>query len=113
MMLSSTGIAQKSNKILVFTKTSGFYHQSIPEGKAAIQKLGKEHHFEVDTTTDASKFNKDNLKQYAAVVFLNTTGDVLNPNRRKHLRHIFRLEMVLWVFMRLQIQNSTGPGLAI
>ena len=65
-------------KILVFAKTSGFRHSSIPNGKAAIQQLGKENGFAVDTTEDASVFTEENLKKYAAVVFLNTTGDVLN-----------------------------------
>src|SRR5690554_5740230 len=65
-------------KILVFSKTAGFYHESIPAGIAAIQKLGQENGFEVDTTKDASKFNEENLKQYSAVVFLSTTGDVLD-----------------------------------
>lgn len=65
-------------KILVFSKTAGFYHHSIPDGVAALQKLGAENGFEVDTTTDAGKFNEDNLKQYSAVVFLSTTGDVLD-----------------------------------
>jgi glucose/arabinose dehydrogenase len=62
----------------VFAKTTGFRHSSIPNGKAAIQKLGKENGFAVDTTEDANTFTEENLKKYAAVVFLNTTGDVLN-----------------------------------
>ncbi|MEJ5962650.1 ThuA domain-containing protein [Pedobacter immunditicola] len=79
MMLSSAGIAQQSKKILVFSKTSGFHHKSIVEGNAALLQMGKENSFEVDTTTNAGNFTKENLSQYAAVVFLNTTGDVLNP----------------------------------
>jgi len=43
-------------KILVFSKTAGFYHQSIPDGIAAIQKLGVENGFAVDTTTNAALF---------------------------------------------------------
>lgn len=65
-------------KILVFSKTAGFYHESIPDGVAAIKKMGQENGFEVDTTTDAGKFNEENLKQYSTIVFLNTTGDVLS-----------------------------------
>jgi cytochrome c len=65
-------------KVLVFSKTSGFYHESIPNGIAAIQKLGAENGFEVDTTKNAEYFNEENLAQYAAVIFLSTTGDVLN-----------------------------------
>jgi len=63
---------------LVFSKTTGFRHSSIANGKAAIQKLGFENNFVVDTTEDASAFTEENLKRYAAIIFLNTTGDVLN-----------------------------------
>ena len=63
---------------MVFYKTSGFYHTSIPDGIAAIQKLGQENKFTVETSKDASLFNDDNLKKYKAVVFLNTTLDILN-----------------------------------
>ena len=69
----AAGTKQKP-KILVFSKTKGFHHTSIAVGNAAIQKLGAENNFDVDTTTDASKFNAANLKQYAAIVFLSTTG---------------------------------------
>ncbi|EDM35542.1 transcriptional regulator, Crp/Fnr family protein [Pedobacter sp. BAL39] len=65
-------------RLLIFTKTSGFHHSSIPAGVAAIIKLGKENNFLVDTTSDASKITESNLKQYSALVFLNTTGDLLN-----------------------------------
>ncbi|RAJ75140.1 glucose/arabinose dehydrogenase [Chitinophaga dinghuensis] len=66
-------------KILVFTKTMGFRHASIPAGIEAFQTtLAKDLNIQVDTTEDATKFNEDTLAQYAAVVFLNTTGDVLD-----------------------------------
>ncbi|PRY06749.1 hypothetical protein CLV24_12615 [Pontibacter ummariensis] len=65
-------------KVLVFSKTSGFYHESIPDGIAAFQKLGQENGFTVDTTKNATVFVQDSLKQYDAVVFLSTTGDVLD-----------------------------------
>lgn len=65
-------------RVLVFSKTLGWHHTSIPNGIAAIQKLGKENEFNVDTTTNADYFNEDSLKNYAAVIFLSTTGDVLD-----------------------------------
>ncbi|NBC64550.1 MAG: PKD domain-containing protein, partial [Bacteroidetes bacterium] len=70
-----------SPKVLVFSKTAGFYHQSIPDGIRAIQRLGDEHGFEVDTTTNSAMFTEDSLEQYSAVVFLSTTGDVLNHDQ--------------------------------
>jgi cytochrome c len=65
-------------RILVFSKTAGFRHSSIPAGKVAIMKLGEQNGFLVDTTEDASYFVEDSLKNYSAVVFLNTTLNVLN-----------------------------------
>ncbi|MEY2648682.1 MAG: hypothetical protein RL282_1395 [Bacteroidota bacterium] len=65
-------------KVLVFSKTAGFRHGSIPVGKLAIMKLGQENGFSVDTTENATAFNDANLKQYNAVVFLSATGDVLD-----------------------------------
>lgn len=62
-------------RILVFTKTTGFRHSSIPTGKQAIIKLGAENGFSVDTTEDATYFNEDSLRNYSAVVFLSTTDN--------------------------------------
>lgn len=74
-----------NSKVLVFTKTAGFRHESIPDGVAAIQKLGNENKFDVDTTSNAEWFNEDSLKKYAAVVFMSTTGDVLNHYQEAEL----------------------------
>lgn len=74
--------ASSAQSILVFSKTKGYYHQSIPAGIAAIQKLGAENGFQVDTTKDASWFTADNLKKYRAIVFLSTTQDVLNDEQQ-------------------------------
>ena len=65
-------------RILVFSKTAGFRHSSIGVGLAAIRKLGEENGFTVDATEDASAFTSKNLARYRAVVWLNTTGDVLD-----------------------------------
>ncbi len=65
--------------MLVFSKTKGYRHESIKAGKLALQKLGAEKGFDVDTTELSEMFSEDNLKEYKTVVFLNTTGDVLNP----------------------------------
>jgi len=75
-------VQAKKQKVLIFSKTLGFHHNSIKQGIEAIQKLGLAHKFEVDTTTNSSNFNTENLKQYAAVIFLSTTGDVLNNEQQ-------------------------------
>src|SRR5690242_9565866 len=65
-------------RVLVFSKTTVFRHESIPSGIEAIRKLGRRLHFSVDTTENAERFNEENLRRYSAVIFLSTTGDVLN-----------------------------------
>jgi len=81
IMLVSHPAANK--KVLVFCKTAGFHHTSIPAGIKAIQELGNQHNFSVDTTTNAELFTAANLKQYATVIFLSTTGDALNAEQQK------------------------------
>ncbi|MDA0137112.1 ThuA domain-containing protein [Solirubrobacter sp. CPCC 204708] len=65
-------------RVLVFSKTTGFRHDSIDEGIAAIKQLGNLHGFQVDATEDASLFRDDVLSRYDTVVWLSTTGDPLN-----------------------------------
>lgn len=69
-------------RILVFTKTKGWHHSSIRAGAAALSELGKANGFRVDTTDDASVFTDSKLKRYRAVVFLNTTGNVLSGDQQ-------------------------------
>ena len=73
---------KNGDRVLVFSRTQGYYHESIPSGIAAIQKLGSENKFAVDTTKDATKFTSDNLKKYKAIIFLSTTHDVLNDEQQ-------------------------------
>lgn len=68
-------------KVLIFSKTAAFYHESIPAGNEALLRLMQENGMEADTTTNADWFTEDKLKEYSAVVFLSTTGDVLNHDQ--------------------------------
>lgn len=73
-------------KVLVFTKTAGFRHSSIPDGVAALIRLGDRHGFGVDATEDARIFNSGMLDGYEVVVFLSTTGDILNSEQETALQ---------------------------
>ncbi|MFF0088119.1 ThuA domain-containing protein [Streptomyces canus] len=70
-------------RVLVFSKTAGFRHDSIPDGVAAVKQLGETGGFTVDATEDANAFTPKNLRRYDAVVFLSTTGDVLDPTQQR------------------------------
>ncbi|GAA3422725.1 ThuA domain-containing protein [Streptosporangium vulgare] len=74
--------ADPAYKVLVFSKTAGFRHDAIPAGITALRGLATENGFTVDATEDAGAFTTANLAQYRAVVFLLTTGDVLNATQQ-------------------------------
>jgi type 1 glutamine amidotransferase len=67
--------------ILVFSKTAEFRHDSIPAAQAALRQLAAEHGWRADFTEDATLFTYERLAQYDAVIFLLTTGDVLNAQQ--------------------------------
>src|SRR6266850_1325107 len=78
-------------KVMVFSATAGFRHDSITNGITAIQALGSTNGFAVDATEDATAFSDPNLAQYKAVIFLNTTGDVLtNTAQETALQNFIR-----------------------
>jgi type 1 glutamine amidotransferase len=77
-------------RVLVFTRTTGFRHDSIPDAIAALRRVGSETGFLVDATEDPAAFRDANLSAYRAVVFLLTTGDVLDPEGQSALERFVR-----------------------
>lgn len=75
---------KKNVSILVFSKTEGYRHESISEGIQAIYKMAEQENWNVDTTEDASFFQEENLTKYSAVIFLNTTGDILDNQQQSN-----------------------------
>jgi len=91
----SSGIAEAENTqprfaVLVFSKTTGFRHDSIPHGIAAIKRLGADHGFSVDSTEDAARFTDVELPRYKVVVFLSTTGDILDDGQKAAFERYIR-----------------------
>jgi cytochrome c len=76
--------------VLVFSKTTGFRHDSIPDGIAAIRALAAGHGFAVTETEDAGRFTEAILPQYKVVVFLSTTGDVLDDAQKAAFERYIR-----------------------
>nr|WP_211239711.1 ThuA domain-containing protein [Jiangella gansuensis] len=75
---------------LVFSKTAAFRHDSIPAATAAVQQLAAEHDFTVDVTEDAAAFTDENLANYDVVIWLMTTGDVLNDEQQSAFERYIR-----------------------
>jgi type 1 glutamine amidotransferase len=86
------GLAQEQPRFsaLVFSKTGGYRHDSIDEGIAAITALGAAHQFRVDATEDAAVFTDAQLASYQVVIFLNTTGDILDDGQQAAFERFIR-----------------------
>ena len=89
LLLVSTVLASGQSRLgaaefnaLVFSKTLMFRHASITNGIAAIKQLGAENHFNVDATEDASYFTPKNLAKYQVVIFLSTSGNILDGEQQ-------------------------------
>ncbi|MGW0927690.1 lectin [Streptomyces sp. NPDC002644] len=82
--------ADPAYEVLVFSRTAGFRHSSIDDGIAALRALGAANNFTVDATEDPQAFTAGNLAQYKAVVFLSTTGDVLNATQQTAFEQYIR-----------------------
>lgn len=83
---SSSGTAN----LLVFTKTDGFRHQSIPAGVEALRQIAGENGYSIEHTEDAARFNAENLKSYDAIVFLNTTENIFNEEQQTAFQQYIR-----------------------
>lgn len=73
------------SRLLVYSRTAGYRHASIPAGIAALRRLGEEVGFAVDATEDPAAFTDGGLSRYEVVVFLSTSGDVLGDTGRDAL----------------------------
>ncbi|MFB6273445.1 MAG: ThuA domain-containing protein, partial [Salinibacter sp.] len=78
--------------VLVFSEidADGYRHSSTPDGIRALRSLGKRHYFGVDVAEAPSVFTSDSLQSYDAVVFLNTSGDVLDDAQQDAFERYIR-----------------------
>ena len=81
IFFSALASAQQFN-VLLFTKTDGFHHKSINDAVDAMETLAEKHHFNVDWHEDASRINTQNLQQYDVIMFMLSTGNVLNEEQQ-------------------------------
>jgi hypothetical protein len=72
-------------KVLVFTGTAGTPNASSGDIATAIQSLGTTGQFTADVTSSASDINATKLADYRAVVFVNSSGNVLDATQETAL----------------------------
>ena len=78
---------KQKRDILLVTKTEGFRHASIPEGVRAIKDIASETELRITHTENAGYFQPDRLAHFKAVLFLNTTGDILDSLQQQAFRN--------------------------
>ncbi len=79
---TATALENPKPSVLVFSKTTGFRHDCIPKGIQTVREIGQTNGWRVEATEDANAFTAENLAKFDAVVFLCTTGDVLNSQQQ-------------------------------
>lgn len=77
-------------RILLFTKTAGFRHDSIPAGIEAMNRLAREHNLDIHPSEDASIFTDATLRKFDVIVFLNTTGTLFDESQRLAFQRFIR-----------------------
>ena len=90
-LVASTPAVAEQFSVLLFTKTADWHHDSVAAGVTAIQELGKLHDFKVFWTDDAKRhINDKELAKYKVVIFLLTTGDILNDEQQAAFERYIR-----------------------
>ena len=85
LSLFSTRLLAEQFNVLVFSKTAGWHHSSVNEGITALKAMAENHHFSMEWQEDANLINSKNLARFDVVLFLQTTGDILNDEQQKAL----------------------------
>ncbi len=82
LYMLSASCGKQEKKILLFGQITEGNRESIENARTEIENLGEIHKFVVKWTEAADYFTEDSLRQYAALVFLYTSGEVLNDVQR-------------------------------
>ncbi|KRG68196.1 Crp/Fnr family transcriptional regulator [Pseudoxanthomonas dokdonensis] len=87
----ATAIASaQSPRILVFSRTRGWRHDSIPTAIATLRLLATQQGLQMDASEDPGLFTPQSLARYRAVVFASTTRDVLDDAQQAALQAFIR-----------------------
>jgi len=76
--------------VLVFSRTQGFRHDSIPDGIAAFTKLATAQGWTLSASEDPGVFAEATLERADVVVFLSTTGDILDDAQQAAFERFIR-----------------------
>ncbi|MDB5047107.1 MAG: hypothetical protein JWO30_178 [Fibrobacteres bacterium] len=90
MMLIGALATHGADRILILTKTAAFREDNIAPTRLALKNFFEQKGLVVDTSENAGLFTDSILAKYKAVVFLKTSGDILNPAQQSAFEKFFQ-----------------------
>jgi type 1 glutamine amidotransferase len=79
LCLSTAASAAQKARVLIYSGSTGFRHESIPTAVEAIKAISAKLGYSADATEDPEIFSVEKLKPYKAIVFVSTTTDPKKP----------------------------------
>ncbi len=76
--------------LLVFTRTEGYRHESIPAGLEALDGIARERGFAITKSEDPTIFTDEGLLPFDVVVFFSTAGVVLDRDQKQAFERFMR-----------------------
>ncbi len=74
--MPATAAPAAGERVLLFTKTAGFRHDSIPAGVAMFQQMATDNGWQLTHTEDSAVFTDANLSTFDVVIMFQTSGMV-------------------------------------
>lgn len=90
LIIGQVIMGYSQERVLIFTKTEGFRHKSIPKGVETVTKLLKAENMMTVHSEDSNYFRADSLRQFDAVIFLSTTGNLFDDEQKTALQEFIR-----------------------
>jgi type 1 glutamine amidotransferase len=79
VLIAAPAAAADRGAILIYSGTTGYRHDSIPAGIAAVTAIARKRGLAVEASEDPNVFSSDHLKRFRAIVLLSCTTDPKNP----------------------------------
>ncbi len=77
--LAMPALAKEKARVLVYSGSTGYRHESIPAAVVAIKALGEKAGYVVDSSEDPEVFTAENLARYKALVLVSNSTDPKKP----------------------------------
>jgi type 1 glutamine amidotransferase len=82
--------AARAPRLLVYSRSTGFRHDSIPTAVAAIRSAATRAGIDSDATEDLARITDEQLASFGAIVLVSTTGSPFGPEGSPEIATLMR-----------------------